>query len=295
MGREREGCEERAGFRLGLQTRPGGSLLAGGRQGSAVCGCTGSSVPVVPLHTLQTEKDTRRNPPGQGLSRTATQARQLAATARMQGRPSSSRLLRREQALPMLPTSCCPGLPAAPPLLPAAGKQAHPGCAPPAVGTDTGSAARLTAARRAAAEHTGSLSGPAGGAAAARGVLAPLLQVGVLPALQGASLPTSLRVLREGQRTGLAPGTAVRSACCRWLRSSASSSSRSLPSSTTGSIEASCSVASAASTSTSGRRNLRLVAGWVGSGSGCRDGSSSEKSATNSLLPLAPDSMHCSD
>lgn len=200
--------------------------------------------------------------PGLGLSRTATQACQLALIARMHGLlPSDSRLLRRElPRLPALPKVCRP-LALPPSAAAASGGQvqghAAAGWLPlRAVGTASGSVDRLTAARRAAAVATAWPSGPAG-AGAPRGVQAPLLHVGVLPPLpQGWSLPAWLSALLEGQRSGGSPG---RCTCPRALQPALPAPPSSSSSSTAGSILASISVASAASTSTSGRLNLRLV------------------------------------
>lgn len=167
-------------------------------------------------------------------------------------------LLRLLPLLPALPTCWPPKLP----LRPESGVRLRLRVGP-AAGMDT--AAALSRSATVAA----SSSGPAGAAASPHGVLAPLLHVGVLPALSPpSSLPSLLRALLPGQRTGPRPpgssGSGVATAAAaRCLHSAeppaaASSLSLSLSSSSTGSMLASARAASAASTSTSGRWNFLL-------------------------------------
>ena len=162
------------------------------------------------------------HPPGQGLSRTATQHRQFEVTARMQGLAAASELLslRRE------------GL-----VLPAAAGCAAAGALPPArllLTADVSSAA-------------------AAGSSPACGLARPLLAAGVVPPLPlGPSLPSVLRALRllPGRPAGAAMHLSLLLAAAAARRSSSSPST--LAAATAGSMLASASAASAASTSTSG-------------------------------------------
>ena len=173
------------------------------------------------------------HPPGQGLSRTATQHRQFEVTARMQGLASASELLslRREgPALPAAAAECCA---AACVLAPAR--------------------LLLTAD---ASSPAASVSSPA------CGLPRPLLAAGVVPPLPlGPSLPSVLRALRllPGRPAGagmhLSPLPAAAAA------GGSSSSAPTLAAATAGSMPASASAASAASTSSSGSWNLRLRSG----------------------------------